>query len=116
MDLVIDLAMKVNQNLSLPNCQDLDVREREDLRFSRNLFKVIYSTDRNTLNPALRVFWICLLCSLFATACTQAEAHLAGGFSEVKPDEKTQTVANFASGEISKILNGSRVLNSLNPI
>jgi hypothetical protein len=42
---------------------------------------------------------------LLAPDCAQAKPPLTGGFSEVKPDQQTQAVANFAVGEISKKLN-----------
>ena len=63
------------------------------------------STDRLTLKIARRVFRICLLCSLFASACTQAETPLPGGFSKVERDRETVSAAQFAVDQISKKLN-----------
>lgn len=50
---------------------------------------------------------------MLAPACAQAEPPLPGGFSEVKPDQQTQAVANFAVGEISKKLNEPLALKGI---
>ena len=50
---------------------------------------------------------------MLAPACAQAEPPLPGGFSEVKPDQQTQAVANFAVGEISKKLNEPLALKDI---
>lgn len=50
---------------------------------------------------------------MLAPACAQAKPPLTGGFSEVKPDQQTQAVANFAVGEISKKLNEPLALKGI---
>lgn len=57
------------------------------------------------MNFARRVFRICLLCSLLASACSQAETPKPGGFSKVEIDAETRAAAVFATQEISKKMN-----------
>jgi hypothetical protein len=113
MDLVIDVAGMTNQNSTSPICQAVRTSRKGGFAVSTQSVQGSRSTDRITLNTARRVFWICFLCSLLAPACAKAKPPLPGGFSEVKPDQQTQAVANFAVGEISKKLNEPLALKDI---